>query len=346
MRSGRIALVIGVLGVAAGLMVAGWRWVSSQTGALHQPHSASFAASLLVMQGVLRAATRDDVNRWQAAATKRSPTGHLAPVPMEDSMRHNLHTAIKDVKIPAGLHGAHSIGIISFGAVIDERGSDNSHNRYFNGLTGEHCPPGSRQEPECAFVEWPPQAVAPPPKRPAETTAPLPENCRLAAPKDAKVVAFGAYQGGSASTIELKGNQGHRTRQTPVSLDAAGDAVFLVLAAYDPVVWAINPAAVHRIRGVVVFGYHSQAIANLPPSVPSLILTYIDAKASGCPAIYAYAYQGGKELERMDGLVASITGRHIEQFSGSYNGTGFPLGDPGQPKAVPIDAANLRSSVR
>ncbi len=163
---------------------------------------------------------------------------------------------------------------------------------------------------------------------PRAAMAPLPDHCRMAVPADAAVVAYGAYEGTVASTWELAGNAGHQTREIAIHASPQHAAVFLVLSAYDPVIWVIDPVAHEQIRGVLVLGYHSQAIANLPPDTPWKITTYTDRRnangASAACQTYGYAYEGGRQLDDLDRKVEAVTGRRIDSFAGGYGATAFP----------------------
>lgn len=152
------------------------------------------------------------------------------------------------------------------------------------------------------------------------------QSCHLEVPAEATVVAFGAYTGGVASDQALQTKSGHRISEIAVRAPAAKGGVTLVLAAYDPAVWVIDPETLPRIRGVLLFGYHSQVIANLPDSVPLLMASYEDRDRSPCD-FYAFAYKGGRRLEELNRRVLEVTGREIDRFAGKYRATAFPLGD-------------------
>jgi hypothetical protein len=184
----------------------------------------------------------------------------------------------------------------------------------------------------------------------------LPETCRMRVPDEAKVVAYGAYRGGVASKWELEGNRGHETREIAIHATPADSAVFLVLTAYDPVIWVINPAAHAQIKGILVMGYHSQAIANLPPNVPWKIITYVDSRAqhtsraSGAIATSAdcghgaYAYEGGQNLEELDRKVTAMTDRRLDAFAGANKATAFPT-DATSPSAPVVDKPLALTSI-
>lgn len=175
------------------------------------------------------------------------------------------------------------------------------------------------------------------------SVADLKPGCKMEVSEEARIIAYGAYEGGVASQLELVGNRGHDTTEVAVRLETSGGPVVLVLTAYDPVVWVLDPAVVSDIRGIIVMGYHSQGVANAPDDIPIVMSTYVD-RADGC-GVYAYAYKENSEFNRLDASVRRMTGRGIESFEGKYRATAFPLNTSAQPhpaiKGRPVATAEI-----
>ncbi|TQV72545.1 hypothetical protein [Denitrobaculum tricleocarpae] len=178
--------------------------------------------------------------------------------------------------------------------------------------------------------------------QPAKTLAVKSGACRMKLSKETEIVAFGSYQGGVRSSWDLDDSTGHETREIAVRMTSEANDVFLVLTAYDPVIWVMDPAFASRVSGVLVLGYHGQAVANLPKDTPAIISSYQSRGNSKCE-LWAFAHQGGKRLEDLNSRVEQVTGRPIDRFSGQY-----------ESKAVPSDVVaphpaiegEIRSDVR
>ncbi len=131
----------------------------------------------------------------------------------------------------------------------------------------------------------------------------------------AQIVAVGTYQGG----LPLDGRvdpEGHEIRSVALHAAPTGRPLFLVLSAYDPVVWDLREVPKQRLRAVHVTGYHVQSVRGAGDR-PVQVTTY-PTTASACGSSYNYAYQGGPKLERLDQSIRRLAGRGIDRFTGGY----------------------------
>ena len=81
-----------------------------------------------------------------------------------------------------------------------------------------------------------------------------------------RVLAVSSYRGPSLGWRIGTGEQNAGLVQ--VAVNSPGRPVLLVLSAYESTVWQIGWTEGTEIAGVAVTGYHAQAVAGLPPSVP------------------------------------------------------------------------------
>lgn len=142
----------------------------------------------------------------------------------------------------------------------------------------------------------------------ADATAP---DARLSAlARDAVIEAVGVYEGEGAS-------HGHGQPRRPGTVRVmvkAGKPVLLVLSAYEPVNWVIQPEAGARVAGVLVSGYH-----------PGNVYGANGAHQHRIGSTYAYRRQGN-EYRTLDAEVRALTGKGIGHFQGSYRGSFFRVG--------------------
>jgi hypothetical protein len=109
----------------------------------------------------------------------------------------------------------------------------------------------------------------------------------------------------------------HLLRKISVYADETGPPVLLVLSAYDPVVWDLSAVPQRRLRGVLVYGYSAQAVAKLASGIPARFVT--GSRATGPCGSSVYAYEGGRELERLNSEVKMALGVNLTAFHGDYD---------------------------
>lgn len=141
-------------------------------------------------------------------------------------------------------------------------------------------------------------------------------------PGNFSVLAVGSSQGTIPVAAQLD-ETGHKTTQANVVVNQPGSSVVLVLSAYNPVVWHIGRTKDTKIVGVIVGGYHGQAVTGIDKSVPCKISTSM--KKGEFP--YFYAYEAGKKLLRMNDSIKNLVGREIDHFEFKPTNGVFCLGD-------------------
>ena len=135
-----------------------------------------------------------------------------------------------------------------------------------------------------------------------------------------RVALLGAYEGGTPLPSHFAGDS-HAAKMILVAAERDGPPLLLVLSAYDPVVWDFAAFPAERLRGVLVYGYHPQGVAHLPPTIPVRFSTHdLPSAACGRPG---YAYQGGPDLDRLVVTIEQAVGRAPESFYGAYEASGL-----------------------
>ncbi len=100
----------------------------------------------------------------------------------------------------------------------------------------------------------------------------------------------------------------------------------LVLSAYDPVVWRVGLTPNTHLKGVLVGGYHGQAVIGLPKRTPIAI----SAHERPGPFKYFYAHKASPELLEMNKSVKELVGHEIDHLEFIPKDGTFYVGD--QPK--------------
>ncbi len=138
------------------------------------------------------------------------------------------------------------------------------------------------------------------------------------------LAVVGVYEGNRQSPLEFE-DESHATNMVDIFVPAGAQDTFLVLTAYDPVLWNISMRAPGVVRGVLVMGYHPQAVANLDSDIPVYFSTYEDGGESNCGKPM-YAYKGGPELLALNERLGTVLGKEIDRFQGNYTGERFVVG--------------------
>jgi hypothetical protein len=146
--------------------------------------------------------------------------------------------------------------------------------------------------------------------------------CGLAGlPDDAEVHLVGMYKGQKELDLQL-GESGHTTTEIDVVVGRAPRPVVLVLSAYDPVVWRVGYTPQARIAGVLVSGYHTQALIGIPRATPHRVLS--SEQTRGCDLFRAHTAENAAQEERK---IVALTGRGIGRFYGSYSASAVQVGE-------------------
>ncbi len=160
--------------------------------------------------------------------------------------------------------------------------------------------------------------------RASSSVAVSPDGCSFVnLPETFEQYAIGRYSGYKELDIQL-GRSGNTTKQMDVVVNKIGVPIVLVLAAYDPVVWHVGYVPGAEIVGVIVSGYHTQALTGLPNSIPRIIST--NEEKTGC----GYIYVSEGSLKGNSSMVEKMTGKAVKHLTAAHRGGVFYV-DPNTP---------------
>lgn len=183
-----------------------------------------------------------------------------------------------------------------------------------------------------------------PPAAESPVSSPLPlrvvDACtqfRERLPPDYVLLAGGAY-GGRRLGFAID-QSGHEATGFDVVVNQSGRPVVLVLGAYEPSVWQVRRGAGTHIAGVLVTGYHRQAVTGVSAATPVLNSSYEEKGACG------YSYLDRNNPDTMDRHVRQVFGRQAEAYYVATNGQ-ILMGTGGMPGSSVQDAAGSFESFR
>lgn len=156
----------------------------------------------------------------------------------------------------------------------------------------------------------------------------------------ARIVSIGTNEGG-VPIDQLATQEGHRVKAVVLQAADRGVPLFLVLTAYDPVVWDLRRVPQRRLRGVYLSGYYDQAVIGA--GARPVRMTSYKAGPAACGS-YQYAYKGGPNLERLNNAVRNMLGRAIDRFTGGYALRTVSLDNIAAPVAPPA-VPRLRDAI-
>lgn len=131
----------------------------------------------------------------------------------------------------------------------------------------------------------------------------------------------GVYNGS-----EVAGAHGiERRGSVDVRVARPGHDVVLVLAAYDPVDWAVTVADGTRLSRVILSGYHAQR-ARVPSGVPLDIFGIEDQRLLGDGASYGYQWPS-IHAEQLAKAAQHWTGLALTSFRGCHQSSHFVIED-------------------
>jgi len=141
-------------------------------------------------------------------------------------------------------------------------------------------------------------------------------------PVDFTVCAVGTYRGNASVNVQLD-DSGHAVTQADVVVNNPKAPVVLVLTAYDPVVWRVGRTTDTKIAGILVSGYHGQALIGVDKQTPHAVSSYEDKGAFP----YFYASGASRELIAMNDAVTQLVGREISRFYNKPTNGVFYVGE-------------------
>jgi hypothetical protein len=162
-------------------------------------------------------------------------------------------------------------------------------------------------------------------------------------PADFAVYAVGSYRGTTDLPDIQLDDSGHTAGRADVVVNQPTRPVILVLTAYDPTVWRVGRTAKTTIAGIIVSGYHAQALIEIDKNTPHAISTH-EKKGKFS---YFYAYTASPELVAMNESVKSLVGKEIDRFIDQPLKGVFYVGDPPKPseKVVYSDDLTIKDYV-
>lgn len=182
------------------------------------------------------------------------------------------------------------------------------------GVPAEAAAPPQAAEPQAAAA-----VAAEPSAAESPASPPLPlrviDPCtqfRERLPPDFVLLAGGAY-GGRRLGFQID-RSGHEATGFEVVVNQSGRPVVLVLGAYEPSIWQIRRGADTHIAGVLVTGYHRQAVTGVSAATPVLNSSYEEKGACG------YSYLDRNNPDTMDRHVRQVFGRQAEAYYVATNG--------------------------
>lgn len=133
------------------------------------------------------------------------------------------------------------------------------------------------------------------------------------------------YAAGSYSGREMPfqiDQSGHQATQFDIAVNSPQRPVALILAAYEPTVWNIGWTTSTNIAAVFISGYHRQAVAGLPSTVPVLNSSYDNKGPCG------YFYIGKEQNTALNPLSRRLFGQPVELvYAGDKSGN-ILIGEP------------------
>lgn len=163
-------------------------------------------------------------------------------------------------------------------------------------------------------------------------------------PADFEVIAVGTYSGiHPAKGVQLD-ESGHQVKYADVCVNRTEKPVVLVLTAYDPIAWRVCRTKGTTIAGVIVSGYHGQALTGIEKETPHVVVSYYQ-KGEFKPF---YAYNAGPELRNMLKQVKAMLGRDVSSMViKPKEGTYYVGEPPTDPKDVVIaDGLPIKAFVK
>lgn len=90
------------------------------------------------------------------------------------------------------------------------------------------------------------------------------------------------YQGDGKVVNATIDSSNHKVREVRIIVNNPAHRTVLSLHSYDPVVWNISRAPDSELAGIVVTGYHGQAVLGIDRNIPVMISTHIYSPGSNC----------------------------------------------------------------
>jgi hypothetical protein len=274
------------------------------------PETYPDAAGLIQLEraGAIRPARREEIDSFAEGLSK----------PFRSKLSPNFRISIgfsyvilRDVMLPAGLHGAHLKNFLVLSGVPAPRGSvGHGCLAFMDGFKAD--------DRACYGDAW--DGIESLKKLPDANTAP---QCRLLVPPaGASVEAVSIYQPKGAK------HSGNSTRvPSPVDVKVTKSGpVLLVLNTYEPAIWRVIASEGTQIAGVILTGYYASKVEGVAPDTPVLRVDFENRKNSppvdpSCAPLYGYlgaSFRGGPAAMVIDRQISALTGKSIDGLRGAY----------------------------
>jgi hypothetical protein len=142
--------------------------------------------------------------------------------------------------------------------------------------------------------------------------------CRFRLPRNTPTLVYGVYQGRLTTPLRFVGSQ-QAVMRVEVRVPKSETPIFLVLTAYNSVLWDLRLDPGATLAGVLAMGYHDQAILNMPDSVAHGFSTYQETVGADCPMpIFTYE-RGGNDFAKLGRMLNQEFSSGIDEFYGKYS---------------------------
>lgn len=273
------------------------------------PETYPDAAGLIQLErsGAIRPPRREEVDRFTEGLSK--------PFRSKLSPDYRLgvsfsYVILRDIQLPAGLHGAHLKNFLVMPGVPAPRGSvGHGCLAFMDGFKAE--------DRSCYGDAW--DSIERLKKLPDANTA----QCRVLVPSaDASIEAVSMYEPKKA-----RHSFGSPRVASPVEIRVSKPgAVWLVLNTYEPANWRIVADEGTQIEGVILTGYYASKIEGISSATPVMQIDFENRKKRppvdpACAPLYDYlgtSFRGGPGAMVLDRQISALTGRSINRIRGDY----------------------------
>jgi len=295
----------------------GFRMVDAKSviarGDVLEPETYPGEAGLIQLEraGAIRPATQADNDAFSEGVSKPYRSRLSPDFRMGTGFSY---VVLRDVMLPAGLHGGHLKNILVASGVPAPRGGvGHGCLAFMDGFKttddGPSCFGSEGADGLRQLAKLPDPVVA--------------EQCRVfAVAPTSSIEAVSMYRPKSATSSF---NSARNPEPVGVSVTKPGDIV-LVLNTYEPAIWKVSVTEGTRITGVILTGYYTSRVEGIASDTPVLALELRSRKNAPkpddvCAPFSNYlgtAFRGGPAALVLDRQIAAVTGRNVDGLRGDY----------------------------
>ena len=220
------------------------------------------------------------------------------------------YVILRDVKLPAGLYGAHLKNFPVMPGVPAPRGSvGHGCLAFMDGFKAE--------DRSCYGDAW--DSIERLKQLPDANTA----SCRVVVPSaEASIEAVSMYEPKKAKHSFASARV---AVPTEIKVTKPGP-VWLVLNTYEPAIWRVIAGEGTQIEGVILTGYYTSKVEGISAGTPVMQIDYENRKNRppvdpACAPLYEYlgsSFRGGPGAMVLDRQIGALTGRSIDRIRGDY----------------------------